>query len=270
MGISYSISRAITGRGLGPASRQDPAGAHRTAQAVRVSIHQPHYLPWLPYLGKIAHSDCFVILDDVEFTRNGWQNRNKIKTPQGPLVLTVPVKQKLAQKIAEVEVPDSGWRKKHWASLRQAYAKAPYFGVYAAEVEAFFSQPWPDLVEPTCAMLHWLLKTLGLNLPVVRSSSLGVASSSTLRLIEIVRALGGKSYLSGAHALQAYLDPALFEEQAMPLHLFDWSCPPYSQLHGDFVANLAALDALFMLGPQATLELARQGGSTRIYAKDTA
>ena len=233
---------------------------------MRVSIHQPHYLAWLPYLGKIMHSDCFVLLDDVEFTRNGFQNRNRIKTAQGPLVLTVPVKQKLSQKILQVEVPDDGWRKKHWTTLQQAYAKAPFFAAYREPLQSFFAQPWPNLADPTCAMLEWLLEALGGGIRVVRSSSLGIETSSTQRLVDIVRAVGGTSYLSGAHALQAYLDPAIFQANHLPLELFDFSCPVYTQTFGDFVPNLAALDALFQVGPETARELARQGGSVHLNA----
>lgn len=232
---------------------------------MRVSIHQPHYLAWLPYLGKIARSDVFIILDDVEFTRNGYQNRNRIKTAQGPLTLTAPVKQKLAQKIMDVAVAEDGWRKKHWASIQQAYRKAPYFKRYEAEVHAFYAEPWANLTDPVSAMLEWLIGAVGHKARVLRSSSLDVTSSSTQRLVELVRAVGGTSYLSGAHALQAYLDPTIFEQNGMPLELFDWNCPTYAQIHGEFVPNLAALDALFNVGPEATLELARQGGRIRVY-----
>lgn len=232
---------------------------------MRVSIHQPHYLAWLPYLGKIVHSDCFVLLDDVEFTRNGFQNRNRIKTSQGPLVLTVPVKQKLAQKILEVEVPDDGWRRKHWSSLQQAYRKAPYFTRYQARLESFFAEPWTNLADPVCAMLEWLVGEVAGHIRVVRSSTLNITTSSTQRLVDLVRSLGGTSYLSGSHALQAYLDPGVFRASGMTLELFDFSCPAYRQLHGDFVGNLAALDALLQLGPEATFELAKNGGSTRVH-----
>lgn len=232
---------------------------------MRVSIHQPHYLAWLPYFGKIMQSDGFVLLDDVEFTRNGYQNRNRVKTAQGPLVLTVPVKQKLAQKIQDVEVQDNGWRKKHWASIQQAYRKAPFFERYAGEVEAFFAEEWPNLNDPVCAMIEWLVKALDAPVRVVRSSSLGIATTSTQRLVDIVRAQGGTSYLSGSHALQAYLDPEIFRSNDLPLELFDFQCPTYPQMHGEFVANLATLDALFCLGPQATRELALAGGTVRRY-----
>ena len=86
-------------------------------------------------------------------------------------------RQKLAQKILDVEVPDNGWRKKHWASLQQAYRKAPYFARYEAELAVFFAEAWPNLADPTCAMLEWLVRAVGCTIPIVRSSTMGIASS---------------------------------------------------------------------------------------------
>ena len=232
-----------------------------------VSIHQPHYLLWLPYLSKIVHSDSFIVLDDVEFTKNGYQNRNQIKTSQGALVLSVPVKQKLAQTIEQVQVLDDGWRKKHWSSIRQAYARAPFFSTYEAELASFYEEPWPNLVEPVTAMTVWLLQALRLSIPVVRSSSLAVKTSSSQRLVDLVRKVGGDTYLSGSFALSAYLDPLAFQGSGVALQLFDWSSQPYQQLHSSrgFVPNLAALDALLNLGPEATVELLKSGGRSRLY-----
>lgn len=232
---------------------------------VLVSIHQPHYLAWLPYLGKIARSDIFLLLDDVEFTRNGWQNRNKIKTSQGALTLTVPVRQKSTQWIQQVEVAEQSWRKKHWSSLVQAYRRAPYFETYAPQLEAFWAEPWSNFCDPCCRMIEWLIATLELPVRCIRSSSLSIESRSSLRLVQLVGAAGGSAYLSGSHALQAYLEPEVFRQQQMPLHLFDWTCPPYAQLHGDFVPNLATLDALLNLGPSRTADLCRAGGTVRAY-----
>ena len=233
---------------------------------MRVSIHQPHYLAWLPYLGKVVQSDVFIILDDVEFTRNGYQNRNRIKTGQGPLTLTVPVRHKLAQKITDVTVAEDGWRKKHWASIQQAYRKTRYFKRYEPELQTFYEAAWTDLAGPLSAMLEWLFRAVGHQVRVLRSSTLGVTSCSSQRLVELVRAVGGSGYLSGSHALQAYLDPSVFDQNGLSLELFDWTCPGYHQLHGEFVPNLAALDALFNVGPEATLALARQGGQLRTAA----
>lgn len=232
-----------------------------------VTIHQPHYLPWLPYLGKIASSDAFILLDDVDFTRNGWQNRNKIKTAQGPLVLTVPVEQKLGQTIQHTRVSPGNWQRKHWSSLRQAYAQAPHFAHYAQQLEAFYTSPWQELCGPVCDMITWLMGQLGMSQKVVRSSELQISTSSTQRLIDLVKAVGGTGYLSGSFALSAYLEPDLFAAQGLELQLYDWKCPEYSQLHPQpgFVTNLATLDALFNVGPQATLSLLHEGSRLRSY-----
>ena len=93
-----------------------------------VAIHQPHYLPWLRYFEKIARSDLFIVLDDVQYTKNGFQNRGKIKTAQGWIYLTVPVQKPLQRSIREIEIdPRSGWRDKHRRALEMSYGKAPFF-----------------------------------------------------------------------------------------------------------------------------------------------
>src|SRR5438034_6667396 len=92
-----------------------------------VSIHQPHYLPWLRYFDKIARSDLFMVLDDVQYEKNGFQNRNKIKTAQGWTYLTVPVQKPTQRSIREIEIDkQSGWCEKHQRALEMSYRKAPY------------------------------------------------------------------------------------------------------------------------------------------------
>ncbi len=232
-----------------------------------VTIHQPHYLPWLPYMGKVASSDVFILLDDVDFTRNGWQNRNKIKTAQGPLVLTVPVEQKLGQTIEHTRVSPGNWQRKHWSTIRQAYAAAPHFSRYAAELEGLFTRPWGGLCDPVCEMITWLMGQLGMSQRVVRSSQLGITTSSTRRLVDLVKAVGGTGYLSGSFALSAYLEPELFPAEGLELRLYDWKCPEYAQIHPKqgFVPNLATLDALFSVGPEATLKLLLEGSRLGSY-----
>lgn len=232
-----------------------------------VSIHQPHYLPWLPYLAKILASDLFIVLDDVMFTRNGWQNRNRIYAAQGPQLLSVPVKQKLGQLLHATEVLEDGWRRKHLASLQQAYSKAPQWATLGPELTRFYADPWPDLATPLCAMLEWHLEKLGCSIPMVRSSELGVSTQSTQRLVDLVRKVGGSAYLSGSFALEAYLDPEVFAREEMPLWLFDWECPEYSQgPRPTFVPNLATLDALLWEGGAACRSLLQKGAKTRLNA----
>ncbi len=95
---------------------------------MRVGIHQLHYLPWLRYFEKIQSCDVFVVLDDIQFNKNGWQNRNRVKTSSGAVLLTVPVQMKFAQRLGEVRIDErTPWRKKHWKTIEQSYGRAPFF-----------------------------------------------------------------------------------------------------------------------------------------------
>src|SRR5262245_7253490 len=111
-----------------------------------VAIHQSHYLPWLRYFAKIARSDRFIVLDDVQYAKNGFQNRGKIKTAQGWIYLTVPVRKPLQRSIREIEIdPRSSWRDKHRRALEMNYAKSRFFARYWPELVAVFDREWTHL-----------------------------------------------------------------------------------------------------------------------------
>ena len=98
-----------------------------------ISAHQPAYLPWCGYFQRISMSDVFVILDEVQFEKNSFTNRNQIKTSNGVFWLTVPVRLKghLSSNIKQIEISDNGqWAKKHWKTIKQNYLKAPFFDLY--------------------------------------------------------------------------------------------------------------------------------------------
>ncbi len=122
-----------------------------------VAIHQLHYLPWLRYLEKIARADLFVVLDDVQYTKNGFQNRNKIKQAGGWMYLTVPVKERAGQLLREVELAGDAWRASHWRALETNYRRAPYFALYADRVREIYEHAWTrldplswELLDRTC------------------------------------------------------------------------------------------------------------------------
>ncbi len=226
-----------------------------------VSIHQPHYLPWLPYLAKIARSDAFILLDVVDFTKNGWQNRNRIRTAAGPQLLTVPVRQRAGQKLYEVEIAGSSWRRKHWVSLCQHLAPTPCFAAYRAGLEPFYQRSWTSLVPLCSESLAWLLAQWGIRTPVVLASQLDVTTRGTRRLADLTRAVGGTAYLSGRFALRQYLEPHVLRDAGLELRLFDWNCPNYPQSSpGPFVPDLAGLDLLANRGPEG-LQILLQGSA---------
>jgi hypothetical protein len=225
-------------------------------------IHQLHYLPWLRYMEKIARSDIFVILDDAQFNKNGWQNRNKIKCPTGWCYLTVPVKQRNRQMLAEVEIADAEtWRKKHLKSLESYYRKAPHFETYFPRFEAIYAKDWHRLGPLNLEIIYTCLEALGIRTPIRLSSSLGIQGKATERIRDICLSLEADRYLSGAFAAEQYLDAEYLKAAGITPIFQQWRCPEYPQLFPEagFVPDLSIADLLFNHG-EKSLELLLSGG----------
>ena len=217
-----------------------------------VGIHQLHYLPWLRYFEKIARSDVFVVLDNIQFNKNGWQNRNKVKAQAGVTLLTVPVFEKAEQNLAEVRINNqTPWRRKHWRTLEQAYTKAPFWMAHVDFLQATYARDWEFLNDLNRHMLDYFVKALGITTRVVYASDLDVPGIATERLINLIKAVGGKTYFSGAYALDAYLDADMLAAAGIGLALQEWTSHPYPQLHNHFVPDLAIVDLLMNCGPES-------------------
>ena len=223
-----------------------------------VGIHQLHYMPWLRYFEKIARVDVFVVLDNIQYNKNGWQNRNKVKTKSGATLLTVPVADKFAQRLDEVQITQNNpWRKKHWRLLEQNYSKAPYFSEHASYFAEIYQRQWETLNELNRAMLHYFVQALGITTHIAYASQLNVPGVATDRLVNLIEAVDGDMYYSGAFALDAYLDASVLEAAGIGLVLQHWKAPIYPQLHNDFVPDLAVFDLLMNCGPDALAVLRR-------------
>lgn len=230
-----------------------------------VAIHQPHYLPWLRYFEKIARSDVFIVLDDVQYEKNGFQNRNKIKTAQGWSYLTVPIQRPTQRPIREIEIDNrTDWREKHARALELSYRKAPYFREVWPSLAEIYAQEWTHLAALNRAMLELFLRQLGIGTRLLYSSELTTTGQSTDRLAELCRLAGGDTYLSGAYAVNAYLDPEVLKAAGIRLAFQEWSAPTYSQLYpqAGFIPDLAIVDLLFNEGPRAGQLLLDSGGVT--------
>jgi len=233
------------------------------------TIHQLHYLPWIRYFHKIANADVFVVLDNIQFNKNGWQNRNKVKNANGWMYLTAPIIHKNKQNINQVIIDNSSnWAKKHWHALIANYKKAEHFNKHALFFENIYNKKWDKLVDINYEILTYLLKVLDIKTKIIKSSELDdIQGENTLRLINICKSLEASSYLSGAFALEVYLDASLFQKENVELLLQDWDCPSYKQLFPDkgFIADLSILDLLF--NEEDPVKIINQGGSIRKYSK---
>lgn len=219
-----------------------------------VAIHQPNFLPWLGFFSKAAKADVFVLLDDVPFTRRGYQNRVCVKGATGPHWLTVPVqsKGKYGQLTSEVLIDNSvRWADKILGTLRHDYARARFFRETINTVSPVLSSQRERLVDLTIPLIEVLLDILAIHVQVVRASDLGVAGTSSEHLAKLVAAVGGHTYLSGPSG-KAYMDEAVFARAGIAVEYTSFVEPQYAQLHGDFAPGLSVIDALCTVGPAQT------------------
>jgi len=221
---------------------------------MKIAIHQSHYLPWLRYWQKVAACDLFVLLDDAQFTKNDWHNRNKIKTAGGALILTVPVLHRLGQKINETVIdPTREWREKHIRSIAANYRKTPYFDRYYPFLEELYRGEYRLLGEINDRQFDYFRRELGITVPQVKSSTLNAEGAASAKLVNICRAVGADTYYTGKHAADVYLDRELFANNGIRIEEQVWTCPAYPQQFpgAGFIGDLAIIDLLFNLGPDS-------------------
>ena len=222
-----------------------------------VAAHQPHYLPWLGYLAKIAAADLFVVMDDLQYEGQNFQNRNRIKTHTGAAWLTAPVERGslydriIDKRIAHTPNPRHDWRRRTWATIETHYRRAPYFATYAEELRAIYDREHTSLVELDLCMLDLARGWFGITTPIVRSSTLALSGAKTDRIVSLVRTVGATTYLSGTGGSTQYLDAWAFGAAGVDLAWHRYDHPIYEQRYPavPFLPRLAFLDAWFNAGP---------------------
>lgn len=217
-----------------------------------VAIHQPQYMAWGGYFHKMDAADVFVFLDTVQYKKNEYQNRNLIKGPTGPQWLTVPVLYRFGQAIREVPINAAvPWAKKHLAAIVSCYGRAPHFDRYIGEFERLYAGSYVTVAEVSMATARMVARLLGLRTELAVASGLGpVNDQRDRRLAEIVKLVGGDTYLSGSGG-RGYINEDIFNEEGIRLVFQEFSAPVYPQLFGEFAPNLSIADLMFNVGPGA-------------------
>ncbi len=220
-----------------------------------ISANQPLFAPFTGFFSKAYRSDTMVILDEVQFPqKTTWITRNRFKNDGGTLWITIPVWRKGLglQRINEVRVcPEGNWRRKHLASLKTAYAHAPYFRDHVDFLAEIFSGKLERLIDLNMRIIRYVHKHLMIDTPLIMLSDLGIRGKGTELLIEVCRKVGSADYLAQRSA-EKYLDRDLFSRAEIRLHFFDPPTPVYPQLWGEFIRNLSSLDLLFNCGPKSS------------------
>jgi len=221
---------------------------------MKVAISQPSYLPWLGYFDLIDQVDVFVLLDDVQFEKQSWQQRNRIKSPTGLQWLTVPVifRGRLEQRIKDVEIRVPDFWRDHLRAIELNYRRAPFFAEYYGELSVILRSSGKLLVDLNSQLLEWLTKKLGLMVKCVRSSGLGQEGDRTERLANICSVLGATQYLSPIGSADYLLaEKDVLVERGVEVRFQNYVHPEYKQLFPPFFPYACVLDLLFNVGPEA-------------------
>lgn len=226
-----------------------------------ISIMQPTYLPWMGYFDLMDQVNIFVLLDSVQFEKRSWQQRNKIKSPKGELLLTVPVltKGKFDQKINQVKINKSKhFPKDHLKAIGYNYNKAKYFKKIYPELEKILNKSFNLLVDLNIELIVWLKNLLGIKTKIKKSSLLKTRGRKADLLINICKLLNANTYLSPIGS-KAYLkDGQIFKANNIRLSYQQFNHPQYCQLYGKFIPYLSILDLLFNKGSES-LKVIRSG-----------
>ena len=200
---------------------------------------------------KIEESDIFIFLDNVDFQKNGLQNRNQIKTAQGPSWLTVPVRQQLGQKIHDVKIDNTtNWRRKHWQTIQQCYTKAPAFKAYEKVLATLYEREWDELSELNVELTTLMLSWMNIRTQILRSSQMKATGTGSDLVLNLCLEVGATRYLTGIGG-KNYLDPESFEKAGVEI-VYRPSVLPlaYPQLFSQtgFINHLSALDIVLNCG----------------------
>lgn len=220
-----------------------------------VVILQPGFMPWLGFFELMYQCDLFVFLDDVQYTKRDWRSRNKIKGPDGPIWLNVPVKTKsrFKQLIKNAEIDNSqNWIKRHLKTLKMAYSRAPYFDMFYPVLEEVYNSSWNLLCNIDLELIKLIMRELGLKRKLLRSSEMQIPfkDQADERIIEICKTCNATHFYNGA-AGRAIYDSKHFKKYDIALEFQDYKHPAYHQQWGNFVPFLSIIDLIFNHGPES-------------------
>lgn len=226
---------------------------------MKVSIHQPNYLPWIGFINKILRSDIYVIFDDVQFPRGkDFAYRNKIKTGNGELWLSVPIKNRNEMIPWNGALIDnqSNWNKKHLRSIELNYKKSVFFLDYFPYINSILSESHEKLITLNTSIIRYLLEVFNWRGEILNSSDLNVEGTGNKKIIGILEKLNATEYISGeGTGSNRYIIEEDFAEKGIKLIWQNFAHPVYTQLNGNFVPYLSVIDLLFNCGESVSREI---------------
>jgi hypothetical protein len=227
-----------------------------------IAIMQPTFLPWVGYFGLMDVVDEFVFLDHVQFDKRSWQQRNRIKTSNGPVWLSVPVqsKGKSDQAINEALIDQGNkiFPDKMVKTIEMNYSKAPFYNEYAQGVFDTLKGGHDKLLDLNIDLIEFFAGVWGIETKTSLSSSMNVEGQKSTLLVEVCNELGAKGYLSPPGSKE-YIDASDdFEKAGIDVRYFEYNHPQWKQCFGEFEPYMSALDLLFHKGKEG-IDTIREG-----------
>jgi hypothetical protein len=248
----------------GQPRRPVPLGPRRGTLETKAAIHQPQFLPYPGFFNKLSLADVWIVMDETQYDRR-FTNRNRILAPSGPIWLSVPIdKSQKFERNKDVRVNNTiPWREEHWKKISYSYKNSKGFSLYGGYFEALYGRDHALLLDLDLETTRQVLRWLGIEVRVMFESELGVHSEGTKRLVDLCRAVGADTYVSGPGG-RAYMDESLFSANGISLEYQEYAPVPYRQRFvNEFVPNLSIIDLLFSAGEDSRVYTASQGRTMR-------
>lgn len=225
-----------------------------------VTIHQPEHLPWLGFFNKMSTAEKFVVLDNVQFRKNYFQNRNKVKGSNGAQWIGVPVETKghMDTNICDIRIANEAnpkWREKYLKTIEYGYKKHPYFNEYYPFFEQLLSEEHESLCDFNMRIIKHFADLLEIKTEFIMASDLDVDGAKTDLILDICKKLNASTYVAGPSG-RDYLNVADFTNSGIEVVYNDFVHPEYVQYKGkEFMPYLSVLDLFMNVGSEKAQEI---------------
>lgn len=213
-----------------------------------ISIQQPEHLPWLGFFDKMNKCNIYVLLDNVQFKKRYFENRNKVRTKNGWNWITVPVslKNNNLRYINNIKINNSGnWRRKYLGTIKSNYGRSNFYKKYESEFKNIINKEWKMLIDLNLELINWVRKILNIKTKMIFASQMNITESKGSDLIlNICKKLNTKTYISGPDG-RNYLKLEKFNEEKIKVIYHDFIHPTYQQLYSPFISHMSIIDLIF-------------------------
>ncbi len=231
------------------------------------TILQPTYLPWIGYFEMIASTDIYIVFDHIQFVKKSWQHRNRIKTSNGVVLLTIPIKKSSRNTVIcdiLISYDNKNQLENHWRTISLTYKNAPYFDNYKDIFHQIYSQKYKFIKDLNVKIIKTTCEILDIKTKFIFSSKLNLRDENmgkTEKIVNLCKKMG-ITFLYDAKGAQEFIDTSLFHEENISIAFQNYEHPVYSQLFGEFVPYMSVIDLLFNEGPKS-LNIIRKGRRER-------